>query len=138
AGCRVLGLAPSGAAAAELQNSSGIDSRTIHSLLIRLENDSPQQRFSLTPNDVIIVDEAGMVDTRTLHKLTGFVEKAGAKLVLVGDSKQLEAVGSASTLHMLTHQLGAGRLEQIARQRNQDDRNISQAWFSDNCDPLGL
>lgn len=138
AGCRVLGLAPSGAAAAELQKSSGIDSRTIHSLLIRLENDSPQQRFSLTPNDVIIVDEAGMVDTRTLHKLTGFVEKAGAKLVLVGDSKQLEAVGSASTLHMLTQHLGAGRLEQIARQRNQEDREISQAWFSDNGDPLGL
>lgn len=138
AGCRVLGLAPSGAAAAELQKSSGIDSRTIHSLLIRLENDSPQQRFSLTPNDVIIVDEAGMVDTRTLHKLSGFVEKARAKLVLVGDSKQLEAVGSASTLHMLTQQLGAGRLEQIARQRNQDDRDISQAWFSDDADPLGL
>ena len=138
AGCRVLGLAPSGAAAAELQKSSGIDSRTIHSLLIRLENDSPQQRFSLTPNDVIIVDEAGMVDTRTLHKLSGFVEKARAKLVLVGDSKQLEAVGSASTLHMLTQQLGAGRLEQIARQRNQDDREISQAWFSNNGDPLGL
>lgn len=54
--------------------------------------------------------------------------------MLVGDSKQLEAVGSASTLHMLTQHLGAARLEQIARQRSADDRAISQAWFSDTGD----
>ncbi len=138
AGHRVLGLAPSGAAAAELQKSSGIASRTIHSLLIRLENDSPQQRFCLSQKDIIVVDEAGMVDTRTLHKLMCFIEMAGAKLVLVGDSKQLEAVGSASTLHMLTQHLGAGRLEQIARQRSHADREISQAWFSDDIDALNL
>ncbi|MBD9399129.1 MobF family relaxase [Pseudomonas sp. PDM11] len=130
AGHRVLGLAPSGAAAAELQKSSGIDSQTIHALLMRLENDNARKPFHLTDRDVIVLDEAGMVDTRTLHKLLSHVEAAGAKIVLVGDSKQLEAVGSASTLHMLTQHLGAARLEQIARQRSADDRAISQAWFS--------
>lgn len=137
-GNRVLGLAPSGAAAAELEKSSGIASRTIHALLIMLENDNPKYRLHLKDTDVIVVDEAGMVDTRTLHKLASFVEQAGAKLVLVGDSKQLEAVGSASTLHMLTQHLGAGRLEQIARQRDSENRAISQAWFLDGGDALGL
>jgi conjugative relaxase-like TrwC/TraI family protein len=131
AGHRVFGLAPSGAAAAELQKSSGIDSQTIHALLMRLENDSARSPFGLTNLDVLVLDEAGMVDTRTLHKLMGYVEAAGAKVLLVGDSKQLEAVGSASTLHMLTQHLGAARLEQITRQRNAEDRAISQAWFSD-------
>ncbi|PKG96280.1 hypothetical protein CXF92_00320 [Pseudomonas sp. Choline-3u-10] len=134
AGHRVLGLAPSGAAAAELQKSAGIDSQTIHALLMRLESDNARKPFTLTNLDVIVLDEAGMVDTRTLHKLLGHIEAAGAKIVLVGDSKQLEAVGSASTLHMLTQHLGAARLEQIARQRSADDRAISQAWFSDTGD----
>lgn len=130
AGHRVLGLAPSGAAAAELEKSSGIESRTIHALLMRLENDNPQKREVLSATDVLVVDEAGMVDTRTMHKLLGFAEAAGAKVVLTGDSKQLESVGSASTFQMLGEQLGAARLEQIARQRNPDDRAISQAWFA--------
>ncbi|WP_341303210.1 MobF family relaxase [Pseudomonas sp. TMP25] len=135
AGHRVFGLAPSGAAAAELQKSSGIDSQTIHALLMRLENATDSKHaFTLTNQDVIVLDEAGMVDTRTLHKLLNYVEAAGAKIVLVGDSKQLEAVGSASTLHMLTQHLGAARLEQIARQRKSEDRSISQAWFSDTGD----
>ncbi|WP_248747863.1 MobF family relaxase [Pseudomonas sp. MWU12-2037] len=128
-GHRVIGLAPSGAAAAELENSSGIPSRTVHSLLMRLENDNPDYREQLSAGDVLILDEAGMADTRTLHKLSGFVERAGAKLVLVGDSKQLEAVGSASALSMLTEHVGSADLIQIARQHRADDREISQAWF---------
>lgn len=132
AGHRVLGLAPSGAAAAELQKSSCIESQTVHALLMRLESAKDSRRpFSLTNQDVVVLDEAGMVDTRTLHKLLNHIEASGAKIVLVGDSKQLEAVGSASTLHMLTQHLGASRLEQIARQRKSEDRAISQAWFSD-------
>lgn len=132
AGHRVLGLAPSGAAAAELQKSSGIDTQTIHALLMRLEHAADSKHpFCLTNRDVIVLDEAGMVDTRTLHKLLSYIEAAEAKIVLVGDSKQLEAVGSASTLQMLTQHLGAARLEQIARQRSAEDRAISQAWFSD-------
>ncbi len=129
AGMRVIGLAPSGAAAAELENSAGIKSRTIHSLLMRLENDNVQYREKLRPNDVIICDEAGLADLRTLHKLAGYCDAVGAKLILVGDGRQLEAVGSASSLDMLTEEVGCAELSQIARQRDPADRAISQAWF---------
>lgn len=129
AGNRVIGLAPSGAAAAELQNSAGIQARTIHSLLMRLENDNAQYREKLRANDVIICDEAGLADLRTLHKLAGYCDAAGAKLVLVGDGRQLEAVGSASVLDMLTEEVGCAELIQIARQKDPKDRAISQAWF---------
>lgn len=130
AGHRVIGLAPSGAAAAELENSAGIQSRTIHSLLMRLEHDNPRYRETLSVQDVIVCDEAGLADLRTLHKLASHVEGAGAKLVLVGDSRQLEAVGSASCLEMLTEYVGCAELIQIARQRTAEDRVISQAWFA--------
>lgn len=129
AGNRVIGLAPSGAAAAELQNSAGIQARTIHSLLIRLENDNAQYREKLRASDVIICDEAGLADLRTLHKLAGYCDAAGAKLILVGDGRQLEAVGSASVLDMLTEEVGCAELIQIARQKDPADRAISQAWF---------
>lgn len=129
AGNRVIGLAPSGAAAAELQNSAGIQARTIHSLLMRLENDNVKYRDKLRANDVIICDEAGLADLRTLHKLQGFCDATGAKLILVGDGRQLEAVGSASSLDMLTEEVGCAELIQIARQKDPADRAISQAWF---------
>ncbi|HCF1624160.1 TPA: AAA family ATPase [Pseudomonas aeruginosa] len=129
AGNRVIGLAPSGAAAAELQNSAGIQARTIHSLLMRLENDNAQYREKLRPSDVIICDEAGLADLRTLHKLAGYCDATGAKLILVGDGRQLEAVGSASVLDMLTEEVGCAELIQIARQKDPADRAISQAWF---------
>jgi len=129
AGNRVIGLAPSGAAAAELQNSAGIQARTIHSLLMRLENDNAQYREKLRPSDVIICDEAGLADLRTLQKLAGYCDAAGAKLILVGDGRQLEAVGSASVLDMLTEEVGCAELIQIARQKDPLDRAISQAWF---------
>ena len=128
-GNRVIGLAPSGAAAAELENSAGIQSRTIHSLLMRLENDNEKYREKLRPGDVIVCDEAGLADLRTLHKLAAYVDATGAKLILVGDGRQLEAVGSASSLDMLTREVGCAELVQIARQRDPADRAISQAWF---------
>lgn len=137
-GNRVIGLAPSGAAAAELENSAGIKSRTIHSLLMRLENDSEKFREKLRPTDVIVCDEAGLADLRTLHKLAGYCDAAGAKLILVGDGRQLEAVGSASSLDMLTQEVGCAELIEIARQKAPADREISQAWFQGPAEQGGL
>ncbi|THG78384.1 hypothetical protein E5198_15735 [Pseudomonas sp. A-1] len=128
-GRRVIGLAPSGAAAAELEKSSGIASSTIHALLMKLELGKGDKRFQLQAGDVLIVDEAGMIDTRTLHRLASHASQAGAKLVLVGDERQLEAVGSASTFAMLGQQIGRAEIIEIARQADPADRAISQTWY---------
>lgn len=127
AGNRVIGLAPSGAAAASLEESSGIASQTVHSLLIRIE--SGKEPDVLKAGDVIVVDEAGMLDTRTLHKLAGYAEKYGAKMVLVGDSLQLEAVGSAGLFGTLQDTAGKVEIKQIARQKKAEMSAISQAWY---------
>lgn len=126
-GSRVIGLAPSGAAAASLEESSGIASQTVHSLLIRIE--SGKEPDVLKAGDVIVVDEAGMLDTRTLHKLAGYAEKYGAKMVLVGDSLQLEAVGSAGLFGTLQDTAGKVEIKQIARQKKAEMSAISQAWY---------
>lgn len=128
-GSRAIGLAPSGAAAAELEKSAGIASSTIHALLMKLELGKGDKRFQLRAGDVLIIDEAGMIDTRTLHRLASHASEAGAKLVLVGDERQLEAVGSASTFAMLGQQIGRAEIIEIARQEDPADRAISQVWY---------
>lgn len=124
-GQKVIGLAPSGAAAAALEESAGIKSQTVHSLLINIEKGDQK----LKNGDVLVVDEAGMLDTRTLHKLASYAEKSGAKLVLVGDSYQLEAVGSAGLFGTLQNTIGAAEIKTIARQTKAEMSEISQAWY---------
>lgn len=128
-GWKVVGLAPSGSAGVELQSSAEMeDAMTIHSLLVRLENDGSKPE-KIDPKTLFIIDEAGMADTRTMHKILGHIDAAGAKYVLAGDAKQLEAVGSASTYSMMADILDRANLIQIARQRDPEDCAISQAWF---------
>ena len=50
------------------------------------------ERITLGPKDVLVVDEAGMVDTQSMAKLIAHCERTGSKLILVGDSGQLQPV----------------------------------------------
>jgi ATP-dependent exoDNAse (exonuclease V) alpha subunit len=114
-GYRVRGAAPSGIAAAGLQGI-GINVSTLHSLEARIrmaqtmldENMGKpltprQQAFvksaMLTSNDVLIVDEAGMVSAKQLANIIELTRQSGAKLVLVGDPAQLQSIeaGAAET-----------------------------------------
>jgi conjugative relaxase-like TrwC/TraI family protein len=59
------------------------------------------ERWSLQPNQLVIVDEASLAGTYTLDTLTEQARTAGAKLVLVGDWAQLSAVTAGGAFHML-------------------------------------
>jgi len=76
----VLGAAPSGRAVDELQAATGILSRTLHRLLLDTRRDG-----GLPRGCVLVVDEAGMSETRVLAPLLHAVDQAEGKLVLVGD-----------------------------------------------------
>lgn len=65
---------------------------------------------TIKPNQLIIVDEAGMVDSRNLQWITRLAEMRGAKVLLTGDPKQLDSVSGAGGM------LGyADRHDQCAR-----------------------
>jgi len=122
-GQRVIGCAISGKAAAGLQDGAGIESHTIASLLMRLEPQTNEAsgetwppRETLTDRDVIVVDEAGMVDSRTMHRLAEHAQAAQARVVLVGDHKQLQSVGAGGVFRHLADQDSA-RISEIRRQR---------------------
>ena len=88
AGFRVRGMALSGVAADGLQKGAGIDSRTIHSRLYQWDKGESLP----TVKDVLVVDEAGMIGSRLMERVLSHARHAGAKVVLVGDPQQLQAI----------------------------------------------
>jgi Ti-type conjugative transfer relaxase TraA len=112
-GLRVRGAALSGIAAQGLEEGSGIRSRTLHSLLHQLE----QGRDPLGSRDVVVLDEAGMVGSRQMERLVSAVQEAGAKLVLVGDPEQLQAIEAGGAFRAIAERAGAVELTEIRRQR---------------------
>jgi conjugative relaxase-like TrwC/TraI family protein len=117
AGVPVLGAAPSGRAADELARATGINSRTLHRLLL----DAREQR-GLPHGTVLVVDEAGMAETRVLAPVLGLVEDADGKAVLVGDPAQLPAVGAGGLFAALCERLGPVTLDENRRQLDPAER----------------
>ncbi len=113
-----LGAAPSGVAAANLETETGVPSVTLHRLLAETWG-----RRGLPRECLLLVDEAGMADTRTLSKVLWQVSHADAKLVLVGDPGQLPAVGPGGLFAALVERNGAVELHDNHRQRSQLERH---------------
>jgi conjugative relaxase-like TrwC/TraI family protein len=97
AGYNVLGTATSGQAARNLGEGSGIESRTVASLAWRLEHNT----LDLSDRHVLILDEGAMTSDVDLARLLTAVERSGAKLIVVGDDRQLGAIGPGGALTAL-------------------------------------
>ncbi len=120
AGLRVHGAALAALAAGQLQAGSGIAATTLHRLL---EDLSRPESAGLGSNDVIVIDEAAMVGSRTLARLAEQASRAGAKLVLVGDHRQLPEIDAGGGFALLAERLGAGQLTQNRRQHCEWERH---------------
>jgi Ti-type conjugative transfer relaxase TraA len=123
-GYRVHGAALAGKAAEGLEESSGIASRTLASW----DYGWQRGRDELGPNDIFVIDEAGMVSSRQLAMFIAEVEGRGAKLVLVGDHEQLQAIGAGSPFRAIVEQVGAVELSAIRRQKQGWQRQASIAF----------
>ncbi|HBC0467122.1 TPA: Ti-type conjugative transfer relaxase TraA [Legionella pneumophila] len=118
---RVIGAALSGKVAKSLQTDTGIQSSTIASLTYKLAN----QQLKLTSKDVLIVDEAGMVDFASMALLIREAKKAGSKVILVGDPDQLKPIHKGEIFRGIAAVTGYIELEQIKRQNDLGDRLAS-------------
>lgn len=122
-GYRVTGAALAGKAAAGLEEGAGIKSQTLHSLISELD----KSERTLTPRDVIVLDEAGMVGSRQMHQIMQHTSAAGAKLVLVGDSRQLQPIDAGGAFRAVQKEIGAAELREIRRQSSEADRQAVHA-----------
>ena len=118
-GYRVIGAALAARAAAELEATAGIPAQTIASLLVDLDHPIHGQ---LPARSVLVIDEAGMVGTRTLARLLDHAARADAKVVLVGDPRQLPEIDAGGLLRGLGERLDPIRLATNRRQHEPWER----------------
>jgi Ti-type conjugative transfer relaxase TraA len=132
-GYRVRGVALSGIAAQVLQDNSGISSQTVARSLIDWEND----RGRLTSRDVLIVDEAGMLGVRDISKLMSEAKLAGAKVVMLGDPQQLQAIEAGAAFRGIVERVGYLEMSDIRRQELEWQKNATRSFaVGDTCNGL--
>ncbi|MEO9132626.1 MAG: Ti-type conjugative transfer relaxase TraA [Sphingomonas sp.] len=122
AGYSVHGLALSGIAAENLENGSGIASRTIASM----EHQWARGRELLTNRDVLVIDEAGMIGTRQMERVVSEAEKRGAKIVLVGDPEQLQAIEAGAAFRSVAERHGGVEMTEVRRQHESWQREATR------------
>lgn len=114
-GNRVLGLAPSAAAATVLGDELGVPADTLHSLVLAHANGA---EVDVRAGDMLLVDEAGMAGTRLLDSVRAIAAEQGAVVRLVGDYRQLAAVEAGGALRLIHHDHGGTELVEVHRFRD--------------------
>jgi exodeoxyribonuclease V alpha subunit len=160
-GHRLLTVAPTMKAAQVAQAEVGADGSSLHALLYQYgyrwhteesgsttwsrlrEGDrdddgstyfGPAARAQLQPGDLIVCDEAGMVDTDAMHALLTVADETAARLTLIGDPHQVRPVGHSGAMALVQAQTPDGGrvdLEAVHRFRQADDpRQTDTAYAS--------
>ncbi|WP_426212280.1 MobF family relaxase [Massilia sp. TWP1-3-3] len=125
AGFEVVGCCQSAAASLNLARETGIPSRTVASLLLAVRNGKAR----LGPGTILALDEAGMVGSREFALLQGAALAAGAKLVAIGDPKQLQPIEAGGIFRSLIDRHGKAEISAIQRQRT--DAEPLLAWLEE-------
>lgn len=123
-GWRVIGAATAWKVAHALRDDLGIEARAIDSWLAGAEHGRP----FLTDKTLLVIDEAGLLSSRQLHRILSEVQQARAAghevaLRLVGDRKQLQAIGGPG-LRIVADVVGTARVDTIVRQREAWAREV--------------
>ena len=117
-GGRVVGLAPTAAAAAVMREEMGIEADTVDKILSDWKSGAA---LNLQAGDVLLVDEAGMVSTPKFQQILQLAQERGALVRALGDYRQLSAVGSGGALRLVDREVGAVHLDELFRFKNPDE-----------------
>ena len=120
-GYHVHGAALSGKAADGLEQASHIKSRTTASWMRSWD----QGNGLLTSNDVLVIDEAGMIGTRQLLRFVKEAKRSGAKLLLVGDPEQLQPINAGTPFKDICQTINLAKLTEIHRQKEDWQKQAS-------------
>ncbi|HEV2975633.1 MAG TPA: MobF family relaxase [Solirubrobacteraceae bacterium] len=126
AGHETIGVAVSGSTAERLGADSPAlagQTLTLDSLVARANT----RAIHVGRDTTVILDEAGMVDHKRLDALTELVERSGAKLIAVGDGKQLPSIGPGGMFDRLANHAPTAQLTDIHRTKDPADQRAWQA-----------
>lgn len=126
-GQEMLGVCIAWDAAKKFEAETGAPSTSAAQFLSDLKND----RLHLTPNTVVVLDEAAMAGSKTIHAVMAAVDKAGGKTILMGDHKQLQPIEAGGTFRLVGAAIGSARLSDIRRQKSEYDLATAKAFYKD-------
>ena len=118
-GNRVIGMAPTAAAAAVMRTEMRITADTVDKILTDWQ--SGKASVDVRPGDVLLVDEAGMIATPKMEKILTLAQERGALVRALGDYRQLSAVGSGGALRLVDREIGAVHLDELFRFKNPEE-----------------
>lgn len=121
AGWRVLAAAPTNTVARDL-GRAGFEASTTYRLLGQIE----RGRLALDRTTVVIVDEAAMLSTEQYVRLLSAVREAGARVLLVGDDRQLGSIEPGGLFRELRHELGWSEFRTVRRQKEAWQREATE------------
>lgn len=111
-GFNVFGVTFSGKATAELKKNDVV-SQTLDSFFLQIE----KGERVLSSNDVIILDEAGMVGSKKLFRILSLADEVKSKVILVGDEKQLQPIAAGAAFKAIQASIGGVSLSTNFRQQ---------------------
>ena len=108
--------------AANVLRSEGLDATSIAKLLGELDRRKAEEHGGLATGSVLIIDEAGMVDSATLARLIDHTQAAEGKLVLIGDPAQLGEIEAGGLFASLVDRVDPVVLDEVIRHSHELDR----------------
>ena len=143
-GLEVVLAAPTGRAAKRMTEATGIEAKTIHRMLgtTFVSEDNRRPVFDKNEDDpieanVIIIDEASMVDIHLMHALLRAVEN-GTRVIFVGDVDQLPSVGAGNVLKdmIASNCLKVVRLSHVFRQAQESAIIMNAHRINEGQEPI--
>lgn len=129
-GYTVVGGALAGIAADNLRSEAGIESRTLASW------EYQWAKGDMLPNakTVFVMDEAGMVSSRQMESITRTLNEAGARMVVLGDARQLQPIQAGAAFRAFVDVTGYAELDSVVRQHEPWMRDAAIAFGSGRAD----
>jgi conjugative relaxase-like TrwC/TraI family protein len=125
AGIELRAAAPTWRAASVLRDE-GLPATSITSLLVELDRAEHDGESGLAQGSVLLIDEAGMVDSATLARVITHAEAAEAKLVLLGDPEQLGEIEAGGLFRAIADRSEPIRLDEVIRHEHDLDRDAAK------------
>jgi conjugative relaxase-like TrwC/TraI family protein len=124
-GGTVYAFGPSARAAQELGKSIDATPHTLHQVTTALRYGNAERAFPFAKGDVLIIDEAAMAGTHTLHDLVRYALRRGADIRMIGDDRQLTAVEAGGAVRWFAFHNGVLRLREVVRFVDRDQAAAS-------------
>ncbi|GAA1376634.1 MobF family relaxase [Streptomyces beijiangensis] len=125
AGLHVRGAATAAVAASKLQAESGIASATVATWLMDIRNGGRR----MADTDVLVLEEAAMVDDRDVAELLTAAAEHGVKVAMIGDWAQLKAIGVGGGFKRAHEIVDGLELSENRRQTDAVERAALEAWL---------